>query len=411
MAVPRDALASDTAIAHAWGQLPRQLAKIPPELRDERMVRMCVAVAAGLFDAALNYIWNAAILELREKVRRFGIAVVPQILDDESFDEESLIGLRDANLLTLCQQLNLIGDDDYFFLDQCRATRNNFSAAHPSNGPVDEDEFIGFMSRCAKHALSSVHNPKGVDTRALLRVIKTSRFTADQTTEWVTRIHGTFDAQRQLIFVMLHGIYCDPASAEQTRLNGLDVCRELNDTLSPKTKSALIDRHQDYKGKGDEARISASTQFFERIGQLALLGETEIHAVFTTASQKLLDVHHALDNFYNEPPFAERLYELSSSNAVPETAQTLFVEAVVTAAIGNGYGVSRAAIATYQNLVTAFSPREVSIMLELASQDTRIRRRLNSHTSCNNRYRDLVRLIEKTTIPSTVKALYESWIK
>jgi hypothetical protein len=119
--------------------------RIPPGLRDQRIVKMCVAVASGLFDAAINYVWNAAVVELRQKVRRFGIAVVPQVLDDKSFDEDSLSDLKDAELLDLCLKLNLIDDDDFFFLDQCRATRNSFSAAHPAEGIVDEDEFLAFL--------------------------------------------------------------------------------------------------------------------------------------------------------------------------------------------------------------------------------------------------------------------------
>jgi hypothetical protein len=145
LGVPRDVVATDDQIDHAWSQLPRLIKRIPPGLRDQRIVKMCVAVASGLFDAAINYVWNAAVVELRQKVRRFGIAVVPQVLDDKSFDEDSLIDLKDAELLDLCLKLNLIDDDDFFFLDQCRATRNSFSAAHPAEGIVDEDEFLAFL--------------------------------------------------------------------------------------------------------------------------------------------------------------------------------------------------------------------------------------------------------------------------
>ena len=107
LGVDRDILASDDQIGHAWDELPRVLERIPPPLRDERIVRMSVAVACGLFDASINYVWNATIVELREKVRRFGINIVPQILN-EPFDEEKLLDLRDAELLDLCRKLNLI---------------------------------------------------------------------------------------------------------------------------------------------------------------------------------------------------------------------------------------------------------------------------------------------------------------
>lgn len=83
---------------------------------------------------------------------------------------------------------------------------------------------------------------------------------------------------------MLHGIYCDPASPEELRLNALAICEAFSDEFSPKTRSALVDRHQEYKARGDEARKKASLQFFENLGQLSLLSEAEVHSVFTTAS-------------------------------------------------------------------------------------------------------------------------------
>ncbi|MEG2437738.1 MAG: hypothetical protein RSB17_06195, partial [Cetobacterium sp.] len=61
LGAPRNILASDEEIHYAWQNLPRELKMVPIELRDELLVRMCVAVSTGLFDGAINYIWNASI--------------------------------------------------------------------------------------------------------------------------------------------------------------------------------------------------------------------------------------------------------------------------------------------------------------------------------------------------------------
>ena len=410
LGVPRDVVATDDQIDHAWSQLPRLIKRIPPELRDQRIVKMCVAVASCLFDAAINYVWNAAVVELRQKVRRFGIAVVPQVLDDKSFDEDSLSDLKDAELLDLCLKLNLFDDDDFFFLDQCRATRNSFSAAHPAEGIVDEDEFLAFLSRCQKHALSSAHNPKGVDTKAFLLAIKAARFKNEQRQEWERRIRETYEAQREMIFVMLHGLYCDSASSEEARLNALSICETFSDEFSPRTRSALIDRHQEYKAKGDESRQTASRRFFEEIGQLSLLNDAEIHAIFSAASRNLLSVHNAWDNFHNEPPFAERLARLSSKNPVPETAQPGFVEAVVTAATGNPYGVSHAALQYYNEMVKSFSPNEIRLMLDLTRGTSLVAGRIKTSKRCERHFRGLVALLDNKSVPTVSKSLYSKWL-
>jgi hypothetical protein len=410
LGVPRGVLASEEQIQHAWSQLPRLLKEIPPDLRDTRIVKMCVAVASGLFDAGINYVWNAAVVELREKVRRFGIAVVPQVLDDKSFDEDSLLDLKDAELLDLCLKLNLIGNDDFFFLDQCRATRNSFSVAHPAEDVVDEYEFLNFLRRCQKHALSSARNPKGVDTRAMLMALKAACFKKDQREEWERRVRETYDAQRELIFVMLHGIYCDAMSGEEARLNALSICEAFSDEFSPKTRSALVDRHQEYKAKGDEARQKASVQFFESLGQVSLLTDAEVHSIFTSASRKLLSVHNGWDNFHNEPPFAERLARLKRKSSVPATAQPTFVEAVVTAATGNPYGISHGAKPHYGETVKSFSPNEAKLMLEMSKGPSLVASRVSSNKKCDQRFRDLVRLVDPKSVPTLSMRLYNKWL-
>ncbi|MET6760524.1 hypothetical protein [Pseudoalteromonas sp. NCIMB_1079] len=67
LGIPRNVLASSEEIEYAWKDLPRELREIPNDLRGELIARMCVAVSTGLFDGAMNYAWNAAILQLRQK--------------------------------------------------------------------------------------------------------------------------------------------------------------------------------------------------------------------------------------------------------------------------------------------------------------------------------------------------------
>ena len=407
--VDRSVVASDEQIGEAWSRLPRLIRRIPPELRDDKIVKACIAVGTGLFDSAINYVWNAAIVELRQKVRRFGLQVIPQILDDKSFDEESLLDLKDVELLDLCLRLNLMTDQDFFFLDQCRATRNSYSVAHPSDGTVDEDEVLNFMSRCLKHALSSTQNPKGVDTKKLLNSLRDSRFTGVQCEEWESRLRATFDAQRELIFGMLHGVFCDPDAGEEARLNALAICHPFREELPPKTKSMLVDRHQDYKAKGDEERYTASQSFFQQLGLISLLGDSEVHSLITSASRHLLRIHNDFNNFYNEPPFAARLEQITK-DAVPQTAQEVFVEAVVTCGVGNTYGVSNAAMPSYFRMVKSFSPREVLIMLTLPKRAGTVANRLTASPECKERFRELVHLLDKSSVPTAARSDYEKWL-
>ena len=98
--IPREVLASDEEIAYAWNNLPRELMKIPSESRNELIAKMCIAISCGLFDSAINYIWNSTIIYLRQKISAFGLPFIAQILEKD-FSESVLNEMQDSQLLDL----------------------------------------------------------------------------------------------------------------------------------------------------------------------------------------------------------------------------------------------------------------------------------------------------------------------
>jgi hypothetical protein len=411
LGISRDIVASDEEISEAWRSLPSVMKKIPPELMSKGLARMCIAVSSGLFDSAVNYIWNASVIELRNKVKRFGLNIVGQVSSRNDFDESKLNDLKDAELLDLCLQLNLITEDGYFFLDQCRDIRNNFSAAHPTIGDIDNHEFISYVNRCAKYALGNEQNPIGVNVADLINALKLSKFTDEQLSTWVGRLSKTHEAQRELLFGTMHGMYCDAQSSEETRVNALKIIDSFKDKLSPTIKSNLIDQHQDYIAQGKTDKHSASQIFFEKLGLLELLGESEHHALISNACKRLWGVHQSMDNFYNEPPFAERLLQLSTQGSIPKTAKKEYVSSVVGCAIGNQYGISNNANISYTKMIQNFSPNEVQIMFELLEEDNIVYRRLKQYAKCKARFKTIACLIDSTSVSTKVKKAYQFWTK
>ena len=410
LGIDRSVLASDIQIQNAWQNLPQLLSNIPPHLRTEGVMRMCVAVATGLFDSAINYAWNAAVVELRDKVRRFGIHIIPQIIDKD-FDEKKLLDMQDSELLNLCLKLNLISETGYFMLDQCRDIRNNFSAAHPVIGNIDEYEFISFLNRCSRHALSDEQNTAGVDIKELMTALNASGFSPEQMQIWCDRIAKTFNAQREAIFGMLHGIYCDPAKDEHLRITAITICNSFSQSFSPNAISLLVNQHQKYQAKGEQERFKASQAFFENLKLLGLLTETERHALISAACKSLMTVHQGMNNFYNERPFAERLAKLSEGHQIPETVRREFVETVVTCSVGNPYGTADAADVYYQQIITAFSPREIQVMFDLPSSKTILGNRISSQSRCKEKFKSLVLSLQPASIPTILKSTYEKWQK
>ncbi|MEJ7485669.1 hypothetical protein WL639_13505, partial [Staphylococcus hominis] len=77
--------------------------------------------------------------------------------DDDFLDE-----IKDADLLKLSYQLNILSEQGFFYLNQCREMRNNASVAHPTKIEIDDRELITFISRCCKYGLSHDNATKGI---------------------------------------------------------------------------------------------------------------------------------------------------------------------------------------------------------------------------------------------------------
>jgi hypothetical protein len=406
--IPREVLASDEEIEYAWRDLPRELRNIPSiNLHGELIARMCVAVSVGLFDSGINYAWNASILQLREKVKNFGLPIVAQILQKD-FEEKQLLELQDSELLDLCLKLNLVIEDGYFFLDQCRDIRNNFSAAHPTIGQLNDREFINFLNRCVRYALAESSSPCGVDIRAFISAVKGSRFAEEQCSLWLGRLDGTHDAQRELLFGTIHGIYCDPDTLEAARLNIIDLYVPYKEKFTSNIKSNLINRHSDYLAKGDTQRHATSQQFFEKVGLLNLLNDYERHSLISKALRRLWTVHQEWNNFYNEPPFAERLAEIFRQGSLPLNVQEEFVEKVIGCYIGNGYGVSGKAEPFYEEMISKLSPKEIQHMVEIPQKNSStVARIITGNSTCRIRFQKALKLIDALSVPDTVRVQYE----
>jgi len=409
--ISRDILASDDEIWLALQSLPWVLNDIPRELITKGIAKMCIAVSCWLFDSGLNYIWNESINEIRKKVVNFWLFNVWELLNKESFDDRKLYDLKDSELIDLALQLNLITEEGFFHLDKCRDIRNHFSAAHHPLGDVDQYELLNFSNKCVRYALSNENNPIGVNIWEFTESLKNWKYDNEQIKAWIERLTMTHQAQRELLLWRLYFMYCDDSSSETTRVNALTIFLKMDNEITPSLKSLLLEQHQNYVVDWKEKSRWASRNFFENTGNLHLLWESELNSVLSKACKNLIDSHHWMQNFHNEPPFAERLYELSDKSAIPSILQQRYVETVLLCWVWNGYGVSTLAFPFYKKMVAGFSPKEIQYMFSMADdKDTLLWRRLSYWGNYKSFFKWLVENIDESSVPTEVKSSYNKWL-
>ena len=173
----------------------------------------------------------------------------------------------------------------------------------------------------------------------------------------------------------------------------------------------MINRHSDYLAKGDIQRHTISQHFFEKVDLFYLLNDYERHSIISKATKKLWNVHQGWNNFHNEPPFAERLLELSKQGSLPLDVQKEFVETVVGCYIGNGHGFSWKADPIYEQMISEFSPKEIQHMIEIPlQQSSLVARRIKSNSTCRKKFQKALKLIDVSSVPSAVRVNYARFV-
>ena len=144
---------------------------------------------------------------------------------------------------------------------------------------------------------------------------------------------------------------------------------------------------------------------------LNLLSTSEQHSLIKNACNNLLNAHLGFNNFYTEPPFAQRLLEITSSLKTPETVQYEYVYTVLMAYIGNPYGVSNAAIEYYEEMIKNFSPKEISILIGLPNYKSLFTDRIKSYPQCKVRYVLALELLDRDSMNTTQLGLYDNLLQ
>lgn len=409
--VPRSILPSSKEINHVLNELPDLLINMKEEVRNEKIVKLCLASGVGLFDAAINYIWDQTVIELRNKVIKFGLDVVSEILG-KKYEEKDINELQDSTLLDICSTLMILNDEAYYYLSQCRDMRNNCSAAHPSIGTIDKYELENYINRCIKYALSEDnHAIVGISFKELLPILNENTFTDEQLSFWHQRIKNSNSIQKIALFKMLHGKYCDPKSSSIIRGNILSLSIKCKSEISDKAIGEIINCYNSYAGSNDEKRKVASEEYLTKVGLFDSLNISTQHTIISRLCKQLYNVHFSLNNFYNEPPYANYLCFVSEQAEIPDLTKAEFVEVVVVCGVGNPYGVSNAAVSYYHKMVQEFSPREIEYMICMGKNNTYFHDLINNSDSCKSRFKGLLKMVNTSLLNPSILAEYNALVK
>ena len=411
--LPSDRVFVEVEERHAMlSNVPGVLTGLPGDTlgRSHYISKMIAATTVGLFDAALNYLWDELVNELRRRVAGFDLKYFYDIAAGSSDlrkhlrTEEDLSKVDDASLLRAAKEIGLLTDVGFQRLDHIRFMRNHASAAHPNQVTLTGLDLANWLQICIREVITTPPDTVTAQTGRLLANIKRDRLDD----EAVLAAAAFFDQlprdRADTLANGLFGLYTDPDRSPTTADNVRTLWPRLWPFVSEDTRGSYGLRHARARASADTDVATAARELIDLVDGTAYLTE-EVRAVeMDAALDTLMSAHSGMNNFYNEATPARNLSNLVGDHgSVPSVIQPKYISVLVEVFLGNGYGISWAADPTYRALIEKLDSKMAGRALRMFLQPE-ISSLLQT-TSARQKWAELLDLLEPKLTSNTDREL------
>lgn len=337
--------------------------------RSMYLSKFMVAVGAGLFDAALNYLWDETISELRRRVAGydlnyfFDIAVKDPERRKRLQTEDDLLKVDDFDLIRAANDIELVSDVGYKQLDLIRYMRNYASAAHPNQNEITAMQLLGWLETCITQVITLPETHVVAETKRLLVNVKARKLSVQRAAEVSEFFDDLRQDQADNLAAGLFGIYCQSDATEGNRDNVRLLFPRLWESVSETQRRQFGVKYGRYVANGDDDEAEWARELLDAVDGSAYLPEPTRVAELALAIEDLLQAHRGWHNFHAEPSRARLLERIVGDRGVPDGVREAYVLALVEVFLTNGNGVAWNAEPVYRQLIERFTRREAEVAL------------------------------------------------
>ena len=358
--------------------LEEAISILPLEQREKSyyLTKFTVAIAVGLFDGAINYLWDETIAALRRLVFKFDLDYFFSVAEKISsrhknlYTKDDIDQIGDHDLLEACRRIGLLSDVNYQRLVHVNYMRNHASAAHPNEHSIDGFEILGWLRVCLRYAITAEPDHSVISVKRLLNNIRTVVVPIDDLPSIGHDIEKMPQERIDDILLTIFGMYTDPQISALAKTNIANLAPHVWPASSEDRKLEIGAKCGVYRKNGEVLRKEATETFLKTVGGLQYRDEDSLAGELIEKLETLKRVHFGWDNFYNEYPHARALEDsLPITGAVPRAARGQWVKVNSICFIGNGLGyregVDESAAILYNKYIDRFTEAEAIDFLHL----------------------------------------------
>ncbi len=329
--------------------------------------KFIASCGVGLFDAALNYLWNETIVNLRQKIIYFDLEYFFNLLGKESYHtEKNLKKIEDWELIRGCHEAEIISDIGFKHLDYIRDMRNFASAAHPNNTELDGLQILSWLQTCIKEVLSKEPSAHALVIKRLLPSIREETFTESDARPIIRSIEQLPQDLANSLLIALFGMYTDDQVESIVQNNIKFLAKTVWLRSDDKTRNNIGLKYSTFSAHAQITRKELAKDFLNLVNGLGYLTDDQRSIEMGECLKALQTAHNGHNNYYNEEPHAKILSLYVRNNpSIPNNIRFFYVKVIITCKLGNWYGYSYVANNYYTEMIKRFGDEEIKEFLSL----------------------------------------------
>lgn len=382
------------------------------KLKSVYLSKFVAAVGAGLFDAALNFVWDETVKSLRDKVVLFDIDYFysSTITDPEMLkkykSQDDLVKLDDWELIKGCLHTGILSDLGYKHLDYIRNMRNWASAAHPNQNELTGLQIISWLETCIKEVIAKEPSASAIEIKRLLLNIRNQSLDINDIEPIIEHLSLLPEDIAASFLRTIFGMYTDPQVSVSIRNNVKLIAKQAWNSANDDVRYELGIKYRTFSANAEIQRRDYAKEFIDFVDGLVYLPPETFQLEFGQAIKNLYNAHISFNNFHNEPPYARLITKyVPDSGDIPKELRYEYVKTIVMCTIGNGYGVSNMASSYYDSMINKFQDKEMYYFCYLPKY-----REFSSRLQlpdCKKRYKELAVKFKAITTNTKILTILE----